>query len=91
MEWIGGRFAEWYPCDLRLPYLFPIPNGQVRAEWSLGSWSLSLDFDSIAKRGVWHALNVDTDEEAERDVDLASADGWTWISEQVRSASRVAE
>jgi len=91
LDWITAAFEERYPDDLRLPYLFPTPAGRLLAEWSPAPWSLSLEIDSVAKRGYWHALNLDTDGEAEKELDLASADEWTWLAEQIRSKGGVAE
>jgi hypothetical protein len=88
LDWTSTAFAERYPDDLRLPYLFPTPAGRVLAEWSLAPWSLSLEIDTVAKRGYWHALNLETDEEAEKELDLASVEDWKWLAEQVRSAGR---
>jgi hypothetical protein len=91
LDWIASAFEERYPDELRLPYLFPTPAGRVLAEWSLGPWSLSLGIDPAAKRGEWHALNINTDDEVERELDLATNDGWAWLAQQVRSVGGVAE
>ena len=91
LDWITTVFEERYPDDLRLPYLFPTPAGQGLAEWALAPHSLSLEIDPVAKRGHWHALNLNTDAEAEKELDLASADDWTWLEEQVRSRGGAAE
>lgn len=91
LDWITNTFEERYPDDLRLPYLFPTAEGRVLAEWSLTPWSLSLEIDPIAKRGFWHALNLDSDDQTEKELDLSSDDEWTWLAEQVRSRGGVAE
>jgi len=91
LDWITTTFEERYPYDLRLPYLFPTPAGRVLAEWSLTPWSLSLEIDPVAINGSWHALNVDTDEEVEKELDLSGARDWAWLAEQVRSMGGVAE
>ncbi|HEX8201990.1 MAG TPA: hypothetical protein VF590_16055, partial [Isosphaeraceae bacterium] len=91
LDWVAAAFEEQYPDDLQLPYLFPTPAGRILAEWSLGPRSLSLEIDPAAKRGEWHALNLHTDDEAEKDLDLATTDGWAWLAEQIRSADGVAE
>ncbi len=91
LDGITVAFEERYPNDLRLPYLFPTPVGRVLAEWSLDPWSLSLEIDPVAKRGDWHSLNLEADEETEKELDLASADDWAWLAEQVRTAGGVAE
>ncbi len=91
LDWIATAFEENYPDDLRRPYLFPTPAGRVLAEWSLSPWSLSLEIDPAIKRGSWHALNIDTDGEAEKELDLADADDWAWLADQVRSLSGASE
>ncbi len=91
LDWLTAAFEARYPDDLRLPYLFPTPAGRVQAEWSLAPWSLSLEIDTVAKRGHWHALNLNTDEEVEKALDLENAVDWTWLAEQVRSMGGVAE
>ena len=91
LDWIAASFEERYPDDLRLPYLFPTPTGRVLAEWSLAPWSLSLEIDPVTKRGEWHALNLDTDQEDEKDLDLAPVGDWEWLADKIRSAGGVAE
>lgn len=91
LDWVAAAFEERYPDDLRLPYLFPTPAGRVLAEWSLAPWALSLDIDPGARRGDWHALNLDTDEEVEKELDLSGAGDWEWLTGQVRAAGGVAE
>ena len=91
LDWLTSTFEEHYPDDLRLPYLFPTPAGRVLAEWSLAPWSLSLEIDAGAKRGYWHALNLDTDGEADKELDLVSGDDWAWLAEQVRFTGGVVE
>ena len=91
LDWITTAFEEHYPDDLRLPYLFPTPAGRVLAEWALDPWSLSLEIDPITKRGSWHALNINTDEESEKDLDLTTNEHWAWLTDQVRSTGGVAE
>lgn len=91
LDWIPVAFEERYPDDLRLPYLFPTPAGGVLAEWSLAPYAITLEINLLAKRGYWHALNVETDQEAERELDLESPEDWEWLSSEVRSSGGVAE
>lgn len=91
LDWITTTFEERYPDDLRLPYLFPTPTGRVLAEWSLTPWSLSLEIDAVEMKGSWHGLNIDTDQEVEKELDLAGACDWLWLAEQVRAMGGVAE
>jgi len=77
LAWLAEAFAVDYADDLPTPYLFPTPEGHVLAEWALKPWSPSLEIDPAAKRGTWHALNLETDEESARKLDLTNADDWT--------------
>ena len=76
LDWVAAAFEERYPDDLPLPYLFPTPAGGVLAEWSLTPLSMSLEIDLATKQGYWHALNIDTDEELERQLDMSSLEDW---------------
>ncbi len=51
-----------------LPYLYPTPAGEVRAEWSLGRWEVSATFD-VATPSVWlHATHLDSEATEEADL-----------------------
>ena len=52
---------------------------------------MSLEIDLATKQGYWHALNIDTDEELERQLDMSSLEDWEWFAGQVRSSGGVAE
>lgn len=36
-------------------------------------------------RGEWHALNLDTDAEDARELDLANEADWQWLADQLRT------
>lgn len=87
LDWLESSFETHYPSDLPLPCLFPTPEGRVLAEWPRNRkpWSLSLEIDLATRSGVWHALNLDTDAEEATTLNLASADGWEFLGQQVRN------
>lgn len=91
LDWITATFEERYPDDLPLPYLFPTPAGGVIAEWSLAPYSMSLEIDLATKHGYWHSLNVDTDDEFEKQLDISNPNDWEWITGQIRSSGGTAE
>lgn len=84
LNWLADTFDRFFPDNVPLPYLFPTPEGQVLAEWSLKPWSPSMEIDLAAKRGEWHALNHDTDEEVTKNLDLTNVNDWNWMAEQIR-------
>ncbi len=91
LDWLSEAFDCSYPDDLSLPFLFPTPDGHVLAEWSLGPWSPSLEVDLAKKRGEWHALHLETDEEETKELDLTNTDDWQWLAQQLRRFGGVAE
>ena len=93
LDWLARTFDSNDPNGMTLPYLFPTPEGRVLAEWSLKSWSWSpsLEIDLATKRGEWHALNIDTNEEASKELDLKDTNAWAWLAEQIRALGGVAE
>jgi len=50
LDWIAETFATYYPDDVKLPYLFPTPEGNLLAEWSLGKHAVS--FEWISELGL---------------------------------------
>lgn len=60
-----------------------LAEGGVQAERSVDPWEATLDIDLKSTSAYWHALNANSDEESEREIDLASLDGWKWLTEQL--------
>lgn len=87
LDWLTEAFEANYPDDLNLPCLFPTPGGGVRAEWSFGRRELSLDINVRNRLAQWHDLNMESDDENVRDVDLSGSDGWRFLIEQVRAVA----
>jgi len=84
-------FEANYPEDLQLPYLFPMPNGHLSAEWRLSDWSPSMEIDPVTRRGEWHALNLESNLEEERELDFTNIEDWVWVADQVRSKGGITE
>ncbi len=79
VDWLERACALHYPDETVLPHLYPTPEGDIRAEWSNDRWSLSLDVHLADKRGTWHGLDLKTDDEETRDLDLENDEAWTWL------------
>lgn len=84
MEWLSQVFAQYYPDDLQLPYLYPTPSGGIQAEWSLATSEVSLNIDLEAYTANWHALAMESDAESTRELRLDLADHWQWLLEEIR-------
>ena len=51
------------------PYIYPLPDGGVTAEWSRGSWEISATIETANLILELHALNVETDSEIMYEID----------------------
>jgi len=91
LDWLATKFGRSYPRHLPAPYLFPTPEGHVLAEWSLSPWSPSLEIDLVSRRGECHALNLATEEEITKALNLENANDWKWLAKQIEAMVGEAE
>ena len=87
LDWLSDRFDPWDPDQLALPHVYPTPDGGVQAEWSISGHEISLSVDPATREGTWHVLDMGTDSEEERTLDLTDDRAWTWVAEQIHSLS----
>ena len=82
LNWLATQFEQYYPADLPLPYLYPTPEGGVRAEWSEGADAVVLqtDLDNHSASWLWFDRGSDTDHERELNLDDAEDRSW-WVNE----------
>jgi hypothetical protein len=59
--------------ELATPYIYPTPEGAIRAEWSRALWEISADLDWSNKSSDVRAVRLDADEQIERSFALAEA------------------
>lgn len=83
LDWLAEAFQSNYPDELPLPYLYPTAEGGVQAEWSAGGWEITLDVDFAELQGTWHALEITTEREQEKILDLNEFDSWNWIASEI--------
>jgi hypothetical protein len=84
LAWLAAEFERQYPDDLPRPYLYPMEDGGVQAEWVLGDAEASLDIDILRQTGIWHSLERGTGKHEERTLQLTSADDWKWLAGRIR-------
>ncbi len=87
LDRLAAAFAEHYPAALPRPRLYPTAEGGVQAEWVLGRQDISLTIDLPDMKAYWHALDLDSGEDADRHLDLSLATGWDWATAQLRALS----
>ena len=71
---VQGFITTAVALGVPVPYLYPTPDGEARAEWSLGRWEVSATFDLIENVGRLHATHLDSDTTEEGDLAVGGAD-----------------
>ncbi|ADG07526.1 hypothetical protein [Kyrpidia tusciae] len=79
LRWFGERFSQLFPEDLPLPYAYPTVEGNLRLEWTFGTREVSLEVMLDDHLGQWHVLDVDTDDEDSRQLNLDEDRDWTYV------------
>ena len=90
LNWLSDRFAQHYPGNAPLPYIYPTPEGGVQAEWSIGANEISLELDFTKRTAEWHCLDVNTDIADIRTLDLDVPRSWSWLAEELQRLRAVA-
>ena len=85
LDWLATQFERRYPTDLPLPYLYPTPEGGVRAEWSeeANAVVLETDLDNHSASWLWFVRGSNADHE--RELNLDDAEDWSWWVNEVRN------
>ena len=84
LDWLSNEFAQSYPEDLTLPFVYPTFEGGIRLEWSLGSHDVTLDIDLATHAARLHALNLSSDEEREEELNLDEPTEWARLVGQIQ-------
>ena len=85
LDWLTTQFEQRYPADLPLPYLYPTPEGSVRAEWSGGANVVVLETDLDNHSASWLWFDRDSDADHECELHLDDAEDWNWWVNEVRN------
>jgi len=84
LDWLSDKFARDYPEDLPLPFVYPTPEGGIRLEWAPGSHDVTLDIDLTKREARLHALDLNSDEEREDDLNLDEPAEWARLIEHIQ-------
>ncbi len=88
LDWLADSFERHYPDDAPLPYIYPTPEGRVQMEWSLGPFEVSLEINLASHSAEWFWVEIPTDAEAERTLNLDDANEWAWLASEIRRLAR---
>lgn len=87
LDWLARAFNDYYPDIPALPYVYPVAEGGVRLEWTIGPNEASLVVNLRDRRGDWHSLNLETDQDEERSLALDDKDDWNWMVSRLQELS----
>jgi len=89
IDWFGEAFNQHVPDEVKLPCIFPTPEGNLQAEWSFRDREITLEINLSTHVGAWHALDLRSDEEEEKSLDLNDAASWSWLVDTINQSSGV--
>jgi len=81
---LAGMFDRNFDSELPLPYLYPTPEGRIRAEWSLGTWETTLDLDIDGFEGTFQVVNMADADTRELLLPLSDQDGWKRLNSELK-------
>lgn len=85
LDWFATALKEFYPGDLPSPYIYPVAEGGGQLEWSIPPREISLEILFSDHSAAWHSLDLETDEEELRSLNLDDPSAWSWLAERLRA------
>jgi len=83
VDWLAKVMALHYKTSLPKPYIYPIPEGGILLEWSLGDNEASLEIDLEEHSAEWHCLDVRSNRSYERQISLDEPTSWQWLAAEI--------
>ncbi len=91
LNWLQAKFSDQYLDHLPLPRIYPTFEGGVQLEWSISPNDASLEINLSDRSGYWHNLNLRTDKDEERLLNLEDGGEWDWLSARLQFLTESAE
>ena len=91
LDWLNSVFPREYDRNLPSPRIYPTFDGYVQLEWMVGRNDASLEVDLSKRLGYWHNLNLETDIDEERLLDLEDSDEWGWLNARLWRLTEISE
>ncbi len=83
LDWFAKTIGANYPADLPRPFIYPTAEGGLQLEWSLGEHELSLEVDLANHSGTWHRLQLPTQQDETRNINLDVVAEWKWLVDEI--------
>ena len=84
LKWLEETWHEITPVYWKMAYFCPMVEGGIHIEWPYRPCDMSLEIDLKTRIGYFHVLNLETNEDFEKDnIDLNLESGWQELIELV--------
>ena len=87
VDWLIDQFEGLYNVALPMPYTYPTPEGGVQCEWRFDPQDITLEVDLESRTAAWHRLDLLTEDEDTRSLNLNARDDWRWLCGAIRQWS----
>lgn len=83
LDWLTDSFDRHYPPEIDLPRLYPTFEGGIQAEWSFPTREINLEVNLQTHQADWYNLDLESDEDEIKILNLDDDDMWGWIAREV--------
>ena len=87
LTWLAASFNRYYPESLLRPRLYPTVDGGIQAEWMIAATDIDIKINLVSKSGEWHSLDLASDTEHQKTLNLDDEDAWKWIVKKIQTLS----
>jgi len=78
-------FLENFNKDLQLPYIFPMIDGDIQLEWTLGDRNIELEVNIETLNSVLYYFDSKTD--SDLNISLKEKDGWLLLNDLIKTCA----
>lgn len=82
-------FEKYYNFNLKLPDVFPVPNGNIQLEWTYKKRESSLEINLKTLYAEYHELDISTNDEIEIQCNLKEKTSWKSLNSQIEKMFKI--
>lgn len=83
LVWLRNAFADHWPDEVALPFLYPTAEGGIRAEWSAENWEINAEIELDTKNAIIGASPLGEGDFEETAFDLSVPMNWKNAAEWI--------
>lgn len=84
LNWLRDKLLDNYTVSAPELHLYPTEDGNVMAEWWIGTHDVTLEIDLSSHTGYWHDYDSSSEQSNEREIDCNEKTCWIWIIRTLR-------